>query len=64
MVPGNTNATSDPVFNQITVSDNGIGFDPKYAQEVFIVFKRLHSAHEVQGTGIGLSICKKNNGNT
>lgn len=59
MVPGNTNATSDPVFNQITVSDNGIGFDPKYAQEVFIVFKRLHSAHEVQGTGIGLSICKK-----
>ncbi|MGN6491611.1 MAG: sensor histidine kinase [Agriterribacter sp.] len=49
----------NPFFNQISITDNGIGFDPRYAQEVFIVFKRLHSAHEVQGTGIGLSICKK-----
>jgi light-regulated signal transduction histidine kinase (bacteriophytochrome) len=41
------------------ISDNGIGFDPIYAEDIFIVFKRLHSYHEFQGTGVGLSICKK-----
>jgi len=47
------------VFHQIVITDNGIGFDPKYANEIFVVFKRLHSYHEFEGTGIGLSICKK-----
>jgi signal transduction histidine kinase len=46
-------------YQRITVSDNGIGFDNKYADEIFMLFKRLHSQHEFEGTGVGLSICKK-----
>jgi len=46
-------------YYKISISDNGIGFDPKYVDEIFMVFKRLHSYHEFEGSGVGLSICKK-----
>jgi CheY-like chemotaxis protein len=42
-----------------TVSDNGIGFDPAYAERVFGLFKRLHGKHEYPGTGIGLALCSR-----
>ena len=40
------------------VKDNGIGIDMKYADEIFILFKRLHSPEEYDGSGIGLAVCK------
>ncbi|MFN8288207.1 MAG: ATP-binding protein [Chitinophagales bacterium] len=44
---------------QFDVSDNGIGFEEKYADQIFKIFKRLHSDNEFQGTGIGLAVCQK-----
>jgi signal transduction histidine kinase len=56
---GFTKFNSSKNFYKITVQDNGIGFDDKYAEDIFRVFKRLHNYQEFEGTGVGLSICKK-----
>ncbi|MCP4358125.1 MAG: PAS domain S-box protein, partial [Chloroflexi bacterium] len=44
---------------QITVVDNGIGFEEKYLDRIFTVFQRLHGRTKYAGTGIGLAICRR-----
>lgn len=44
---------------RIVVQDNGIGFDEKYLDRIFTVFQRLHGRGTYEGSGIGLSVCRK-----
>lgn len=55
----NRNDTSEKAYCQLKFEDNGIGFDEQYADRIFGVFQRLHGRNEYEGSGIGLSVCRK-----
>ncbi|MDQ6950114.1 MAG: ATP-binding protein [Mariprofundales bacterium] len=53
-----TTPRGDPLLH-LTCRDNGIGFESKYAEQIFEAFKRLHGRGEYAGSGIGLSVCRR-----
>lgn len=46
-------------YHHITLSDNGIGFEQNFAEQIFDVFKRLHGRGSYPGSGIGLALCRR-----
>jgi signal transduction histidine kinase len=46
-------------FAVITIKDNGIGFEQEFASKIFETFLRLNSKDQFEGTGLGLSLCKR-----
>ncbi|MEO6917415.1 MAG: ATP-binding protein [Chitinophagaceae bacterium] len=46
-------------YYRITIKDNGIGFDPQFAEKIFVIFQRLNNRQRFAGSGIGLALCKK-----
>jgi signal transduction histidine kinase len=52
-------AERDGAFWRLSVTDDGIGIEPQYADRVFLIFQRLHDRATYPGTGIGLAMCRK-----
>jgi light-regulated signal transduction histidine kinase (bacteriophytochrome) len=59
-VPAVTVSAEDAGKNWLfSVNDNGLGFDMKYGERIFVIFQRLHTKEMYPGSGIGLAVCKK-----
>ena len=59
LFPSRLSSSQVGMWCRITVADNGIGFDEKYLDRIFKVFQRLHGRTEFEGSGIGLSVCRR-----
>jgi signal transduction histidine kinase len=59
LFPNRLSGSQVALWCRITVSDNGIGFEEKYLDRIFKVFQRLHGRTEFEGSGIGLSVCRR-----
>jgi len=58
-IPFETNLQPELKYLELTIKDNGIGFEQKYADKIFTIFQRLHDRVSYPGTGIGLALCKR-----
>lgn len=55
----NASNSDGRLWYKMTIQDNGIGFDPRFAERIFTPFQRLHGRGEYSGSGIGLAVCRR-----